>query len=95
MGLVTRIAGRHLGVDARRAFERAEMGDAVIHVPSMTLAEIMYLYERERISVSLSHVRSYLEANQAITIYPMSLEVVEEASQLRDVPELQTVSSRR
>jgi len=53
MGLVLRIERRKLGPTAKSIFEAAESPNATIYIPTLVFAEILYLAEKQRISLSL------------------------------------------
>lgn len=42
MGLVLRIERRRLGPRAKSIFDAAESGNAIVYVPAMVFAEILY-----------------------------------------------------
>lgn len=88
IALVLRLEGRRMGNAAKAAFDAAESGTATIHVPSMALAEIMYLSEKGRITASLHDVSDYLNRYPCCKECPMSLAIIQAASQISDVPEL-------
>jgi predicted nucleic acid-binding protein len=88
MAFVLRIERRRLGPKAKSAFDSAEAGSALIHVPGIVLAEILYLSEKKRIQADLSSVSNYLTQFANIREYPLSLAVAQSAAQIHDIPEL-------
>ena len=54
----------------------------------MVFAEILYLAEKQRISLSLRAVAEHMEKFQNYREYPMSLAVIQAAAQITDIPEL-------
>jgi predicted nucleic acid-binding protein len=88
MALVLRLEGRRMGPMARSAFESAESGAAIVHVPAMVLAELLYLSERQRIQAAIGSVVAYLGAHPAVREYPLDLAVIQAAAQITDIPEL-------
>jgi predicted nucleic acid-binding protein len=88
MGLVLRIERRKLGSAVKPIFDSVEDGSAIVYVPSLVFAEILYLFEKQRISVSLNAVADYLEQYPNYKEYPMRLAVIEAAAQITDVREL-------
>ena len=88
MALVLRIERRRMGPAIRAIFGAAEAGQATVHVPAMVFAEILYLSERQRISMSLSDLADYLQRYPKYQEYPMSLAVVQSAAQIADIREL-------
>ena len=88
MGLVLRIERRKLGPVVKSIFESAESGSATINVPAIVLAEILYLYEKRRISISPDDVANYFTQHRNYKEYPTSFAVIESAAQITDVREL-------
>lgn len=88
VGLVIRVAERRLGTAAKTIFESAESGNAIVYIPAMVLAEIMYLSERNKLPISILDVYDYLARNPSCKEYPMDFAVVQSASQITDIPEL-------
>jgi hypothetical protein len=54
----------------------------------MVFAEILYLSERRRITLTLREVREHFQQFSHYREYPMSLAVIESAAQITDIPEL-------
>ncbi len=88
MALVLRIEKRRLGLRAKAAFDSAEAGTALIHLPGIVLAEILYLSEKKRIQTDLSSVSNYLGQFPGIREYPLNFAVAQAAPQIQDIPEL-------
>ena len=86
MGLVLRIEQRKLGSTAKSIFEATESGTAIVYVPAMVFAEILYLSEKQRISISLQAVAAYLEQFPNYKESPMSLAVIQSAAEITDIP---------
>ncbi|MBI1929797.1 PIN domain-containing protein [Candidatus Poribacteria bacterium] len=88
MGLVLRIERRKLGPTVKSIFDSVESGNTTIYVPAMVIAEILYLSEKQRISISLSEVGDYLKQYPNCKEYPMSFAVIQSAAQINDIGEL-------
>jgi predicted nucleic acid-binding protein len=88
MGLVLHLEQRRMSAAARAIFHAADAGGAEILIPGLVFAEIMYLSERRRISLTLSDVAGFLAAHPAYHELPLSLDVVRAAAEITDVPEL-------
>jgi len=82
------VEGRKRGAVAKSIFEAVESGRAVIYVPGLVFAEILYLSEKRRIAASLSDVADYLAQYSGCREYPLSLAVIQAATQITDIPEL-------
>jgi predicted nucleic acid-binding protein len=65
---------RRLG---RRAAELLERTETRIVVPVIVLAELKYLHQRSRISLSFSAVQTIIGADDRCTIYPVTGEIVD------------------
>jgi predicted nucleic acid-binding protein len=57
-------------------------------VPALVFAEILYLSERNRITLSIRDVNNYLTRYPSINEHPLDLAVVGSAGEITDVPEL-------
>jgi predicted nucleic acid-binding protein len=88
MGLVLRIEQRRLPPSVQAIFDAVESGNATVYVPTMVFAEILYLAEKHRISLSLRAVAEHLEQFQHYREYPMSFAVIQAAAHITDIPEL-------
>ncbi len=88
MGLVLCIERRKLGPTAKSIFDSVESGNATVYVPALVFAEILYLSEKQKISLSLRAVTDYLKQFPNYKEYPMSFAVIQSAAQITDMPEL-------
>ena len=67
-----------LPAKADTAFRRAERGEVLIYVPTIVLAECVYLAEKGRISLRYDELFSKLKVAGNFVVVPLTLEVVEE-----------------
>ena len=88
VGLVIHLEKRKLGKQATEIFKSADTGDIIIHIPSMVFAEILYLYEKNRLSVSLSIVEKHITQHPNYKEAPLNLCVIRTASTIEDIKEL-------
>ena len=88
MGLVLRIEQRRLPSPVKAIFDAGESGNATVYVPTMVFAAILYLAEKQRISLSLYSVAEHMEKFQHYQEYPMSFAVIQAAAHITDIPEL-------
>jgi len=79
---------RNLGKQARRVLEEADQGHHTIALSGTTLMEILYLSERQRISVDLASLRNLLSRKRNYTVVPVGFEVIGATATIDDVPEL-------
>ena len=73
---------------SRQLFNLAESGDLQLIIPAMTLAEIGYLSEKNRIEISIDTVNAYIDRYQTVSIYPIDFEIIKTCFQIYDIPEL-------
>ena len=88
MGLVLWLERRKFSPTARAIYESAEAGTVTIHIPAIVLAEMLYLSEKRRISLTLETVAEYLNRFPHYQESPMNLAATQSAAQITDIPEL-------
>lgn len=88
VGLILRMERRKMGAIAKSIFESAERGKTVIHIPTMVFAEMLYLYEKRRISVSPNDIATYMVRYPNYKDAPMDFAVIQAAANISDIPEL-------
>ena len=88
MGLVLRLEQRRLSSTTKALFEAMETGTALIHIPALVFAEILYLSEKKRISITVRSVENYLARFPNCREFPLSLGVIQTAAEITDIAEL-------
>jgi len=88
MAVVLHLEKRRMGQMAKSLFESTELGDTYIYIPSMVFAEILYLFEKRRITVSLENVKDYLRQYPHFKEYSMNFSVIQSSSRINDIREL-------
>lgn len=88
VGLVLHLEKRKLEPAARAVLQETEDGQAIIFIPAMVFAEILYLSERQRINVSVADVSDYLAQQPNFIEHALNLSVIHAAQQITDIPEL-------
>lgn len=88
MAIVLHLENRRSSKRVTEIFQAASRGNLNIHIPAIVFAEILYLSEKRRISVSLSDVEDHVSMNANFHEAPLSLEVIRQAAQITDIPEL-------
>ena len=73
---------------ANSAFDQAQSGDAVFHIPGLVFAEILYLSERKKIGLTMTEVADFEKQLPGCREYPLTLAVAQSAAQITDIPEL-------
>ncbi len=72
---------------AHQAFRAADKGEAVIIIPAIVMMEMLYLFEKHRIKISLLQADDLLKSRN-YQFEPLSLEILRTASQIDGIPEL-------
>lgn len=80
--------GKGISKAADLIFNRADAGEDIIIIPAVVLFEIGYLHEKGRISVSVKDLRAVLEDSLNYREERLSLEIIECAFDIPDIPEL-------
>ncbi len=78
---------RVINEKSHQAFLSADRGESAIIVPAVVLMEVLYLFEKNRISVNLFQTEGLLKSKN-YQFGPLSLEILKTASEITDIPEL-------
>ncbi len=70
-----------------QAFIAADRGESIIIIPAIALMEVMYLFEKNRISIDLIQAEDLLQSSN-YQFEPLSIEILKTASEINDIPEL-------
>jgi PIN domain nuclease of toxin-antitoxin system len=79
---------RKLGKDADKILTEADDGLHHIYISTITLMEVLYLAEANRIAISLFQLISHISSGKNYSIVPVDEAVVLTAVAITDVPEL-------
>jgi PIN domain nuclease of toxin-antitoxin system len=88
MALVLYLEKRRLSSTVKSIFTSADRGAVAIHIPVFVFAEILYLSEKQRITLTLETVSQYIEQYPTYKLCPMTLQIIQSADQIADIPEL-------
>jgi len=77
-----------LSGDAAEVFRKAERGVAMVVVPTIVLAECMYLAEKHRVKVEFHDVLCKVQAALNYRVYPLDLTVILRAGELVKLREI-------
>jgi predicted nucleic acid-binding protein len=72
---------------SHKAFQSADKGESTIIIPAIVLMEMLYLFERNRIDVSLLQTEELFKS-QNYQFEPLSFEILKTAAEIDDIPEL-------
>jgi predicted nucleic acid-binding protein len=88
MALILHLENRKSSQSVNQIFDSADSGKTTIYIPAIVFAEIMYLAEKQRISLNLHEVEKHLNNFQTYKEVPLSFEIIQNAQQITDIPEL-------
>jgi len=69
-------------------FRKTDEGENIIIIPSIVLFEIGYLYEKQRIPVSVKDIKTVLEDSVNYREEKLSIDIIESSFEITDIPEL-------
>jgi predicted nucleic acid-binding protein len=72
---------------SHQAFQSADKREATIIIPAVVLMEVLYLFEKNRINISLFQTEDLFKS-QNYQFEPLSFEILKTASEINDIPEL-------
>jgi predicted nucleic acid-binding protein len=72
---------------SHQAFQSADKGEATIIIPAIVLMEVLYLFEKNRIDISLLQTEDLFKS-QNYQFEPLSFEILKTASGINDISEL-------
>lgn len=76
MSLILYLERRKMPEKAKSLFQKADIDEVRILIPSMVMAEIGYLSEKGRIELSLDRVEKYILSKNNYSVYPQTLDVI-------------------
>lgn len=88
VALIFRLEQKRLGALATSIFLDAEQDQALLIIPAMVFAEILYLSERNRIGVTLQDVQNYMKQFPSCQEQPLTFDIIATAESITDIPEL-------
>ena len=88
IGLVLRIERRQLSEKVKSIFDSVESGNAIVYIPAIVFAEILYLSEKQRIHTSIDEVEGYLKEYPNYKEYSLNFAVIQSTAEITDIPEL-------
>lgn len=76
-----------INIRSHKAYQSADKGESTIIIPAIVLMEMLYLFEKNRIDVSLLQTEELLKS-QNYQFEPLSFDILKTASEIDDIPEL-------
>jgi len=72
---------------SHHAYKSADKGEATIIIPAIVLMEVLYLFEKNRIDISLLQTEDLFKS-QNYQFEPLNFEILKTASKIDDIPEM-------
>lgn len=79
---------KKLGKNASKIFDKAEEGRCVIVIPTIVLAEIMYISEKKKANIKFMDILRKLQNSLNYVVYNLDLEVLIKSKDLIKINEL-------
>ncbi|MCP8313705.1 MAG: PIN domain-containing protein [archaeon] len=77
-----------LGKKAVEIFDKSERGEIIVIIPTIVLAECLYLAEKYKIALKFTRIVKKIRIATNYMTYPLSLDVVIEAQKLKKLREI-------
>ena len=77
-----------LGPEARAAFDVISRGDAVLLIPAIVLAEMVYVVERRRHDIDVGEVLDQIAVADNFRVLPFDLDGARALISLTEIPEM-------
>ena len=88
MAIVLYLEKRRMPQSIKQIFQSADVGLCTLFIPAIVAAEIGYLSEKGRISLSLADLKLHTIRYTAYQFQPLTLTILEESYKITDIPEL-------
>ena len=92
MAYILYLEKRKMPGKAKEIFNNAKKGLNRIFVPSIVIAEIGYLSEKNRIDINLDTVQKHLKDNPSFKEQVLDIRIIKTSFEIDDIPELSNVS---
>ena len=79
---------RKLGYEALKAFRSADEGKSLVIIPSIVLAEIIYIIEFKGVNIQFSDITKKFEESMNYIIYNLNLEVLMEMEKYKKLKDI-------
>lgn len=74
-----------IGKKAKQIFKNADAGKNTIYISVISIVEVMYLAERNKIPINLEEVKKRLNKSDNYQVVDLSLDIVEVAKTIKDL----------
>ena len=77
-----------ISLNASEIFEKCELGENVIFIPSIVIAEALSIFDKKRVSFDFRKLFRKINESENFVILPLDYPVLKEMIDLKDIPEL-------
>lgn len=74
-----------IGKDAKKILKEADLGENIVYISIISMVEIMYLAEANRIPVDFNSIKNHIIGSANYRMIDLSLEIVEEARRINEL----------
>ena len=79
---------KKLGRKALSIFTKADMGEAIIIVPTIVLAEIIFICEKKKAELEIKHVIDKIKNSLNYIPYNLNMEILEKVITIKNISEM-------
>lgn len=88
MALILWLENRKFNLEIKKIFQSALSKETKIFIPPISLAEIGYLSEKNKITINLDFLKDYLNKNKNFLIANINIDTFIKSFIIKDIPEL-------
>ncbi|MFH1722848.1 MAG: PIN domain-containing protein [Candidatus Altiarchaeota archaeon] len=81
-------ADSRLGKNAQRIFEKAEIGDVVVLVPTIVLAEVMHILEKHELEKTYTEILKKIDSSLNFVVVSFDYRVLKVARDIKTIAEI-------
>ena len=79
---------KRLGYKAKEILEKADEGKVIIIIPTIVLAELVFICEKKGVSVKFKDVSDKINESSNYIHYNLDMKVISEIANLKQIPEM-------
>ena len=79
---------KRLGKKAKEIFERADEGKVIIIIPTIVLAELVFICQKKNAAVKFKDVMDKINESSNYIYYNLDIKIISEIANLTQIPEM-------